>query len=354
MSADVAASVQAVQTVLGPVAPGDLGITLPHEHLLIDLGPRFIDPPDPAGRAVAREPLSLANLAWVRRNYLSSRDNIVLLDEDLAIEEARLFRDAGGGTIVDASSIGIRRDPAALQRISRATGLHVVAATGFYTEDFHAPDMTARSEDDLAAEIVRDLEIGIGESGVRAGIIGEVGCSWPLHPNERKSLRAAGRAQARTGAPISVHPGRSQAAPFEILDVLADAGADPSRIVMGHIERTELSRDDLLRLADTGCYLEYDWFGETQSMHPTGPVNVPSDTERIDQIQLLLREGHGDQVLASHDVCLKTRLASRGGGGYAHLLRSVTGWMRAKGMTQAEIDRVLIANPRRMLAGGDA
>jgi phosphotriesterase-related protein len=115
-----------------------------------------------------------------------------------------------------------------------------------------------------------------------------------------------------------------------------------------------LSRDDLLRLADTGCYVEYDWFGETQSMHPTGPVNVPSDTERIDQIQLLFREGHGDRVLASHDVCLKTRLASRGGGGYAHLLRSVTGWMRAKGMAQGEIDRVLIANPRRMLAGGDA
>jgi len=348
-----ATSVQgdSVQTVLGPVAPGDLGITLPHEHLLIDLGPRFVDPPDEAGRALARQPLALANLAWVRRNYLSNLDNIVLDDENLAIAEARLFRDAGGGTIVDASSIGIRRDPAALQRISRATGLHVVAATGFYTEDFHAPEMTVRSEDDLTAEIVRDLDEGIGESGVRAGIIGEVGCSWPLHPNERKSLRAAGRAQAETGAPISIHPGRNPAAPFEILDVLAGAGADLRRVVMGHIERTELSHDDLLRLAATGCYLEYDWFGETQSMHPTGPVNVPSDTERIDQIQLLLREGHGAQVLASHDVCMKTRLASHGGAGYAHLLRSVTGWMRAKGMTDDDIDQVLIANPRRMLAG---
>ena len=89
---------------------------------------------------------------------------------------------------------------------------------------------------------------------------------------------------------------------------------------MGHIERTELAREDLLALARTGCYLEYDWFGETLSMYPTGPVNVPSDTERIDQIQLLFAEGHGAQVLASHDVCLKTRLATYGGMGYGHLL----------------------------------
>ena len=271
-----------VQTVLGPVASGDLGVILPHEHLLIDLGPRFVEPADEAGRALARQPVTLANLAWVRRNYLSNLDNIVLDDEALAIEEARLFKEAGGGTIVDASSIGIRRDPHALQRISRATELHVVAATGYYTADFHAPEMSSLNEDDLAEVIVRDLLRGIDDTGIRAGIIGEVGCTWPLDPNERRSLRAAGLAQALTGAPISVHPGRSRAAPFEILAILADAGADVRHVVMGHIERTELARDDLLRLAQTGCYLEYDWFGETLSMHPTGPVDVPSDTERID------------------------------------------------------------------------
>jgi phosphotriesterase-related protein len=340
-----------VQTVLGPIAPADLGITLPHEHLLIDLRPRFIDPPDEAGRALARQPVTMANLAWVRRNYLSSLDNIVLDDEDLAVREARLFGDAGGRTIVDASSIGIRHDPGALQRIARATGLHVIAGTGFYTEDFHAADMSARSEDDLTAEIVRDLETGIGETEVRAGIIGEVGCSWPLHPNERKSLRAAARAQTATRAPISVHPGRNREAPFEVLSILAAAGADVRRVVMGHIERTELDREALLRLAQTGCYLEYDWFGETLSMHPTGPVDVPSDTERIDQLQWLISQGHREQLLASHDVCLKTRLSSYGGGGYGHIVRNVTGWMRAKGMGDSDIDAILVANPRRMLAG---
>jgi phosphotriesterase-related protein len=339
-----------VQTVLGPISPDALGVTLPHEHLLIDLRPRFLDPPDDAGRALARQPVTLRNLSWVRRNYLSNLDNIVLDDEALAIEEAGLFRDAGGGTIVDTSSIGIRVDPAALQRIARATGLHVVAATGYYTADFHEPDMVARTDADLAARIVHDLRHGIDDSGVRAGMIGEVGCTWPLDPNERRGLVAAGRAQAETGAPISVHPGRSPEAPFEILSVLIGAGADAGRIVMGHIERTELPWDDLLRLAQTGCYLEYDWFGETLSMYPTGPVNVPSDTERIDQIQRLIAEGHGAQILASHDVCLKTRLATYGGGGFAHLLSSVRPWMRAKAMSEADIHAIFVANPARMLA----
>jgi phosphotriesterase-related protein len=343
--------VEPVQTVLGPVAPDELGVTLPHEHLLMTLAPRFVDPADAAGRALADEPMSLRNLSWVRRNYLSSRDNIVLDDEALAIEETARFKAAGGGTIVDASSIGLRGDLERIARIARATGLNIVVATGYYTYDFHEPEMPTTSDDALVERIARDLTEGIDGTGIRAGIIGEVGCNWPLHPDERRSVIAAGRAQALTGAPVSIHPGRSTRAPFEILELLAGAGADLGRVVMGHIERTELSRDDLLRLADTGCYLEYDWFGETLSMFPLGPVNVPSDTERIDQIQLLFAEGHGQQVLAAHDVCLKTRLANYGGMGYAHLLVNVAGWMREKGMTDGEIDQVLIANPRRMLAG---
>ncbi len=339
-----------IQTVRGPVAPSDLGVTLPHEHLLCNLGAKFIDPATEPERALARQPVTLANLSWVRRHYLSSLDNIVLDDEAVATEEAALFKAAGGGTIVDAGSIGIRPDPLALRRISEATGLHVVAATGYYTEDFHPPDMEATSEDALTERIVRDLCDGIDDTGIRAGIIGEVGCSWPLHPDERRSLRAAARAQRETGAPITIHPGRDRSAPFEILAILGDAGADVGHVIIGHIERTELDLATLLRLAATGCYVEYDWFGEVLSMYPTGPVHVPSDAERIDQIRILITEGHLDQVLASHDVCLKTRLHRYGAGGYAHIPANVAIWMAAKGMSAAEIDGVLVANPARALA----
>ena len=85
-------------------------------------------------------------------------------------------------------------------------------------------------------------------------------------------------------------------------------------------------------------------------MHPTGPVNVPSDAERIDQIRLLIDDGHLDQVLASQDVCLKTRLVRYGAGGYAHIPANVMGWMAAKGMSEAEIEQIVITNPARMLA----
>ncbi len=119
---------------------------------------------------------------------------------------------------------------------------------------------------------------------------------------------------------------------------------------MGHVERTGFDVPTLLRLARTGCYVEYDWFGEVLSMHPTGPVDVPSDAERIDRIRLLIDEGHLDQVLASQDVCLKTRLVRYGAGGYAHIPANVMGWMAAKGMSATEIDRIVVANPARMLA----
>ena len=130
-----------------------------------------------------------------------------------------LFRAAGGRTIVDTTTRGIGRDPAAIARISRRTGLNVVIGSGYYVGASHPDGMDAMSEDEIADEIAADVTTGQG--GVRAGVIGELGCSWPLWENERKVLRAGAQAQVETGASIIIHPGRSEDAPFEILDVLA-------------------------------------------------------------------------------------------------------------------------------------
>jgi phosphotriesterase-related protein len=348
------------QTVLGPVRPEELGLTMMHEHLLTDLR-RILDrPSDPAERRLSEAPIELANLHWVSMNGMRSRDNLVLDDRDLAVTEATLFKQAGGGTIVDVTTTDLGRNPHALCEISRRTGLHIVMATGYYTDLFHPAGMSERAETDITAEIVAEINQGVGSSGIRAGIIGELGCSWPLSKNERKVLRAGARAQRQTGAPITIHPGRHIDAPFEIIDVLAAAGADIGRVIMGHMERTNLPSDRLLALARRGCYLEYDWFGEVRPTFPYGRTDsyvvdkqfaayVPSDGERLRTLAWLIEHGHEDQLLVSQDVCFKTRLTAYGGVGYGHIARFVRRWMPEMGLEQGPIEKILYANPRRVL-----
>ena len=125
------------QTVLGPVPAEELGIALTHEHLLVDLGSTFSAPDDATSYSFAYQPVSTDNLWWVRYNYGGNKDNMELLDEDTAIAEAARFRRAGGRSIVDATSVGIKRDPLGLARIARATGLNVIMGSGYYVHDYH-------------------------------------------------------------------------------------------------------------------------------------------------------------------------------------------------------------------------
>ncbi len=337
------------QTVMGPVAPEALGITMMHEHLLVDLTRIFDEPADPDARALGRAPVGLDNLSWVFMNGRNNLDNLVLSDQQLAVHEAGIFKKAGGGTLVDVTSIGLGRDPLALRGVAERTGLNVVMGCSYYHALFHPADMEHKSEDDICEEIVRDLTEGAEDTGVRAGIIGEVGCSWPLRNNEAKVLRASARAQRETGAPLSIHPGFHADSPFEILDILGDAGAEIERVVMGHMEWLGLERSRLLDLARLGCYLEYDWFGEVRPTYPYGPVGVPSDGERIKTIAFLISEGFGKRAVVSHDVCFKSRLAAFGGPGYAHITKYVRTWMREMGIGPQEIEDLLIENPRRIL-----
>ena len=338
-----------IQTVLGPVPSGCLGITLMHEHFLLDLRRVFVEPEDEEERALANAPLGLENLSWATMNWCKCKDNLLLDNVELAIQEAMHFKRAEGGTIVDVTSVGLGRQPVALRRIARETGLNIVMGASYYHALFHPPGMGEKSEDEICEEIVNDLTDGVDGTGIRAGIIGEVGCSWPLAPNEEKILRASAKAQALTGAPITVHPGLHVNSPVQIIEILVSAGAQADRIVMGHIERTGFNRDQLINLARTGCYLEFDWFGEVRPAYPYGIVNVPSDGERLDTIEFLVSKGFGKRVLLSQDVAFKTRLAAFGGQGYAHIPRYVQSWMRARMFSEPVIEDLLIRNPERAL-----
>lgn len=338
------------QTVLGPVRPEDLGPTTTHEHLLIDFLCMFKPPTEAGERFKAFQPVRLDNLGWVRYDPFRNRDNLQLLDEDTAISEALLFKRAGGGTIVDVTTIGIGRDPRALARIARMTGLNIVMGAGYYVDAVHPEGMNEATDTDLAREMVGEITDGVGDTGVKAGIIGELGCTWPLTDNERKVLRAGASAQRETGAAILVHPGRDEAAPSEILDVLAEADADLSRVIIGHLERTIFDFGALIDLAQRGCYLEYDLFGWEVSYYSLSAADMPSDAQRIDLIKRLVDEGHTSQIVMGQDVFAKHRLARYGGHGYAHILENIVPRMREKGIAEGDVHSILVDNPARILA----
>ena len=342
------------QTVLGAIPPESLGVTLPHEHLFVDATTALssYEPGEATEQALYCQPVALENLWWIAYHPASNRDNLVLQDEELAIKEALFFKCAGGDTIVDPTPLGVGRDPLALARVSRATGLNIIMGSGYYITATHPADMDNKTEDGICEEIVRDVIVGAGNTGIRAGIIGEIGCSSPLTDNERKVLRAAAKAQKRTGAPLSIHPGRNPkpdaSGCLEIIEVLSKAGADISRTVICHIERTLIKLGDYLKLAKTGCYLEYDIFG-WEGYHSTPTIDMPNDTYRVNQIIQLIDQGYLNQILISQDICWKHRLRSYGGHGYDHILRNVVPLMRLKGLSEKQIHTLLVENPKRLL-----
>jgi phosphotriesterase-related protein len=351
-----------VTTVLGPVAPEDLGITTPHEHLLVDTrGPYWALPEDPALQAFALEPVGLENLGLVRRNFVSSRDNLVLDDADLAAAELAQFAALGGRTLVELTLPEIGRDVRALAEISRRTGVNVIAGCGHYVHLAHPDSLADEPLESIAERIERDVVEGVDGTGIRAGIIGEIGTSHPLHPHEEKVLRAAARAQARTGVALTIHLHPPSRAADEVLAVLDDEGTDLERVVLGHCDiqlgHLDATRAEVVEqhiaLALRGPYVEYDTCGFPDAYMPdVGFYHAfwfPSDRDRAEAIARLFDAGVGDRVLIGQDVCHKFHLTRYGGYGYGHILRSFRTSLRDYGLGDAELQALLVDNPRRML-----
>jgi len=341
------------QTVLGPIHGDDLGFILPHEHLLFDGSSIFAEPVSSSGRRLAYAPVGWETLSWLRYHPYENLDNVRMLDEDEAERELALYHKAGGGTLVDVTVTGIGRDPAALARLSRATGVHIVMGTGLYTEASLAPRYLAMSVDHVAGMLIRELKQGVDESGIRAGIIGEVACNHPASEVEKRTIRAAAITQQETGASISVHPGRNREAPFHLAALLQEAGADLSRVIFCHTDARLRNVDDRLRLADMGCVLEYDlwgWEGHFPSYWTSDDyMDLPNDTDRIHEILELARHGHIDRVVISHDICVRSRRVCWGGWGYIHIPTYVLPMMRMRGITEEQIRRLTVETPRRLL-----
>ncbi len=336
-----------IQTVLGPVAPEELGVTLAHEHLLFDLRCLWEAPPPERAHLVDAEPTP-AHRAELERDLYHSKRTLHHDDPELAAREASRFREAGGATIVDLTTIGLAPDPSALRAIAAATGLNVVAGAGYYREKCLPAEVLERSVDELADELERWVVEGMYGTDVRAGILGELGTMSPIRPFEERQLQAAARVQRRTGVAINVHPSIWAHEHLRIIDILEEAGADLGRVAISHCDQL-VEPDWHRQIAERGVNLCFDTFGAEFEYEGDGS-REPTDTERIDCLQRLLDAGRASQLLLSHDICSLLQLHRYDGPGYDHVPTTIVGRLRSAGASQTDIDRMLIENPRRLLA----
>jgi phosphotriesterase-related protein len=337
-----------IRTVTGDVDPAQLGWTLCHEHLVSDLVCYWRPDDD---QELALQPLTPENAARVRRSPWANRDNLRLDDLEATVAELVAFRAAGGDAIIEVTSQGIGREPLALQLLSLRTGVRIVAGAGYYIGLSHPPGLLRRGVEDVADEMVRDLVSGIGETGIRAGVIGEIGAGTsPMGPTERLVLEAAAVAQQRTGAAIVAHPAPGPDSLWEVATVLRDAGARMDKVIMSHVdERLRGDLDAFRRLADLGCRFGFDTFGREQYFAARRRQH-PSDADRIAAIVALIGAGLGDHVMVAQDICLKMELERFAGAGYGRVVRETVERLEHEGVSAADIARMLVATPARVFA----
>lgn len=306
-----------VQTVLGPIEPAELGFTLPHEHTQIALW----HVPD-------------------RWDYWQ-----LTRDEPLILDELSAFRAAGGSSLVDLTPPGVGRDPAWLTSVARSSGLHVVMGCGWYRGAYYPAEtrIDRRSVDDLADELVREAADGVGDTGVRPGIIGEIGTDKPwISAAEERVHRAAARAARRTGLAITTHAVLS-AVGLDQLRIFEEEGADPGRIVIGHADSYP-HLDYYLALIERGANVEFDFLGMSFT-----PAERHGEGRIIERICDLLGRGHAERIFLSQDVCHDSQLTRYGGNGYTYLARTFLPRLREAGVSDDEIETMTVANPRRLL-----
>jgi predicted metal-dependent phosphotriesterase family hydrolase len=306
-----------VQTVLGPIDPRDLGFTLPHEHTQISL--------------------------W----HIPARWDYWQLtrDEPLILDELGAFRDAGGGGIVDLTMPGVGRDPTWLAGIARASGLNVVMGCGWYRGAYYPAEtqIDRRSVDDLADDLVREATEGVGDTGVRPGIIGEIGTDKPwVSALEERVHRAAGRAARRTGLALTTHSVLSPVG-LDQLRIFEAEGADPSRVVIGHSDSFP-HLHHYLAIIERGASVEFDFLGMSFT-----PAERHGEGRIVELLCELLSRGHVEHVLLSQDVCHDSQLQRYGGNGYTYLASTFLPRLRDAGVSDAEIETITVANPKRLL-----
>ncbi len=296
----------AIRTVLGDVRPEDYGVCDAHDHL-------FLSSPQLPGQE--------------------------LNDASAARAELDAFRAAGGSAVVQWTPYGMGRRAADLPSLSRAAGVHLVCATGLHQAPHYTPELLDEVRGKLADVFVSELTVGIGTSGVRAGIVKVAGGFHALDAHARWTMTAAAEAHHATDAPIAVHLEAGTGA-LDVLDLLCgELGVPPHRVILGHLNR---SPDLVLHreAAASGCWLAFD--GPSRAHHAT-------DWRMPDAVLALAEAGFGHRLLLGGDTVVAGARSVDGGPGMPYLLRRVRPRL-ASALGEELVERVLVDNPGRAFA----
>jgi phosphotriesterase-related protein len=314
-----------IQTVTGPVPATDFGFILPHEHTGLDS----------SGHEPEHAPHDHPWEWWD-----------VFNDEDVIAAELDEFKKLGGTGLVDLTNTGLGRDPERIRRLSVRAGLPIVMGCGWYRGPINTPEsfIDRRTTRALADELTAEIRDGVGKTGIKPGVIGEIGtdAGW-LNAQEERVFRAVARASKATGLAIMTHAAQTQVGVAQ-LDLLSEEGVDVSRVVIGHADSYPYL-DYHLALIGRGANIEFDLLGLK-----FGSVDEAIEPRIIGLLVSLIQAGHANQILLSQSVAMAMQLKAFGGTGYVYLQEVFLPRLRDQGISEEQIHQMTVLNPRRVLA----
>ena len=342
----------AVITVTGAVESSELGYILPHEHILSDIRPLVAPYHEVSRQNIFYGKVTLENRGLLARNPYSVLDNAVLDETDVQTDEVLEFKKAGGDTICDVTTRDFGRDPQFLFGLARTTGLNIIAGCGHYIKEMHLAEVASLTTNELADGIIRELNQGMDETDIRAGVIGEVGTGEKQHPDEYKSLEAASKAQEETGTGMHIHACLWNRSGIDAVKHALKHGAEAHKICVNHVD-VVLDMGYIEGLLKLGASVEFDDFGKEfyvdRRYRNLLEGSFATDQERVMRLKELIDKGYIEQILISNDICLKMLTHKYGGWGYDHILTNIKPMMMDFGITMKQVDIIMKENPARFL-----
>jgi len=360
-----------IMTVRGPIKPDSLGLTSMHEHVVYDgsiYRERWMKdlPPENQLPVKADDQVALKNIYHLRSNFILAWDAVSMHEEDVMVAEMVDFKTSGGSALVDMSVPGLRSDIESIQRISKKSGVHVVATTGLYSEDSWPDQFKSMSMRDYERYMLKEVGSGIEDTDIKAGHL-KAAIEDGVTPQGEKLLKAIAHVSSETGLSASIHHGVGMAPEQvrEVVRILLEQGMEPARILMCHMqnhltsmdletlfndpESRKLNLDFNKELLDQGLTVGHDCFGHDYHLLSIGWYSPP-EWMLVTATAELCKAGYAGQIVLATDRYLKILTRRYGGGGYSHLTEVVLPQLRMVDVTEEQIEQMTIKNPARLLS----